>query len=90
MAKDQRLSSNLCCSSDVSPLIVFGELMLKTKFLLIRQTLSAEDTCTFVEFNILCFSEKIYIYTYVALFETKYDAFEKITAKIKVSVEMGK
>ena len=90
MAKDQRLSSNLCCSSDVSPLIVFRELMLETKFLLIRQTLSAEDTCTFVEFNILCFSEKIYIYTYVALFETKYDAFEKITAKIKVSVEMGK
>ena len=69
MAKDQRLSSNLCCSSDVSPLIVFRELMSKTKFLLIRQTGSAEDTCAFLEFNIWCFSEKN-IYTYIALFET--------------------
>lgn len=78
MAKDQRLSSNLCCSSDVSPLIVFRELMLKRKFLLIRQTWSAEDTCAFVEFNIWCFSE-IYIYIYIYCFiwnKLKYAAFD--------------
>ena len=67
VTKDQKLSSNLCCSSDVSSLIVFRELMLATKFLLIRQTWSAEDTCAFVEFNIWCFSEK-YIYIHILLY----------------------